>query len=368
MTEPQHTENSSYRIFFERTFDPIALYHVGPSSEYSREKTRFIDVNEAYEKVMKIRREDVIGRSFREVWPQAEKYWENIIDRCVITGRMSHTEGYSADSNAYLEAIALFLPPDRATVIFIDKTQWKKSDDELKRKQGELLRNRGRLRELAARLTLAEEHTRRSIATDLHDHFGYKLVALLRSLRQIHEGRMAASLREEVKQAIDQTEELIGESRSLIFKLSPPILLEVGLDPALEALADQLLTPQGIKWTLHGKDASIFEQPAEDAICVLLYRMTRELLINVIKHSKATIVTIKIHRGPGKIQVVVEDDGVGFDAVDLPPFDHACYGLFSIRERLITIGGDLTIVSLPGKGTTIAMTAPRHLSVEGVKP
>ena len=158
---------------------------------------------------------------------------------------------------------------------------------------------------------------------------------------------------------------MISESRSLIFELSPPILKEVGINPALESLADNLLTPHGIKWELRAK-GTMADFWADDAVCVILYRMARELLINVIKHSGATRVTIIVNRGPGKIMVAVEDNGRGFpDDFDL---DHnearketKSFGLFSIRERLEPIDGALKIISIPGKGATVAMSCPLKL-------
>ena len=185
--------------------------------------------------------------------------------------------------------------------------------------------------------------------------------------------RKIRELREKVRPALEaemaaleaNTEKMIRESRSLIFELSPPILKEVGINPALESLADNLLTPHGIKWELRAK-GTMADFWADDAVCVILYRMARELLINVIKHSGATRGTIIVTRGPGKIMVAVEDNGRGFpEDFDL---DHnearketKSFGLFSIRERLEPIDGTLKIVSIPGKGATVAMSCPLKL-------
>ncbi|MEA3285317.1 MAG: PAS domain-containing sensor histidine kinase [Synergistota bacterium] len=340
----------SYRIFFERTFDPISLYEVEAG------KVRFIDVNPAYEEVMGTPKEDIVGRTFLEVWPDVEPCWHDIIMECLNTEGSVHCESYCASIGKYLEAIAFPILPDRVSVIFLDRTRWKKSDEKLREKQKELLDYREELRELAAQLTLSEEKTRRSIAGQIHDSIGHSLVTLLHKLQSLRERRCS---KEELDDAIESVETVIAQSRELIFQVSPPTLYDIGLNPALESLAEHLLAPQGISYDFQG--GNLVHQ-ADDRICVLLYQMTRELLINVIKHAKASHVSIRVHRGPGKIQVVVEDDGIGFPS----PFTFKWgkldgFGLFSIRERLHPIGGSIQIISEPGNGATVAMTAPLNM-------
>lgn len=352
----------SYKVFFERTFDPIALYRVnGGNSRYpgSADKVIYVDVNPAYEQVMNVRRKDVIGRSFLEIWPRTEPHWSQIIINCLRLGHTVHCEGDSQNTHGYLEAIAFPLPPRMAAVIFLDRTEWKTSDDALKRKQEEL-------RSLATQLTLSEEVTRRAIAADLHDRVGYALVSQLQRLRRLQDGELPAAVRSEIETLTADTEKLIAESRELIFELSPPILREVGLNPALEALAENLLSPRGIKWEIKSRGA-MAEFAADDSVCVILYRMTRELLINVIKHSGAKHAKVIVNRGVGKIMVAVEDDGHGFPPdFELDSCVSKSFGLFSIRERLAPVGGELKIVSVPGEGATVAMSCPLHLKEGGL--
>ena len=353
----------SYRVFFERVFDPIAMYRVAgnPVEAPGAEQIFFVDVNPAYERVMRVRKQDVVGRNFLDVWPDAEDRWPRIIVDCLRLGHTVHCEGASWNIASYLEAIAFPLPPRHAAVIFLDKTEWKASDDALKRKQEEL-------RALAAQLTLSEENTRRTIATDLHDRVGYELVAQLKALRGLLERDLPQDVTAELRLLTDSTERLIRQSRSLIFELSPPVLKEVGLNPALEALAKSLLGAHGIRWGLRSK-GTIGEFNADDAVCVILYRMTRELLMNVIKHSGATHVNLIVNRGPGKIMVAVEDNGHGFaPSFRLDDAERARsakgFGLFSIQERLRAIGGSVQIVSVPGRGATVAMSCPLKLKGE----
>ena len=106
-----------YRILFERVFDPIALYRV------EADKIIFIDINPAYERVMKLSRDDVIGRTFYDVWPKAEARWSGVIKECLKQKRTMHCIGESIDAKSYLEAIAFPIPPEMAAVIFLDRTK-----------------------------------------------------------------------------------------------------------------------------------------------------------------------------------------------------------------------------------------------------
>jgi signal transduction histidine kinase len=86
----------------------------------------------------------------------------------------------------------------------------------------------------------------------------------------------------------------------------------------------------------------------------------RELLVNVVKHAQARKVKVSVHRANGDVRVSVEDDGVGFDPVDVTSSaaQTARFGLFSVRQRLEQLGGVIEIASEPGRGSKILMTAP----------
>lgn len=349
----------SYKIFFEKVFDPIALYRIRENA--ARPLTAadiiFFEVNPAYERVMKLKRGDIIGKSFIDVWPMAESRWANIVVECLNNNSTVRCEGESRDTDSWLEAVAFPVSQDMAAAIFSDRTEWKKSEEALRRNQEEL-------RNLAAQLTLSEENTRRDIAQDLHDHIGYELVSQLMTLRALNEKNLPENISGTIQDLIKNTEQLIAGNRNLVFELSPPVLKEVGLNPALEALAKNMLAPREIEWEFIFKGG---EAHIDDAVSILLYRMTRELLFNVIKHSGAKKVNIIVHRSSGrngkKIMVAVEDDGHGFNVSKCSQDNKNKFGLglFSIRERLLAVGGDMKIVSSPDSGTIVIMTCPAVL-------
>ena len=355
-----------HSFFFERSFNPIAIYRIDCDiKDLNTKHLIFIDVNAAYERVNKVKKDDIVGRSFYEVWPTVEPCWGEIIVECIKNEKPVHCENESRYTGKYLEVTAFPIADGMAATIFLDRTEWKKSDEKLKKNQKKLLRYRTMLRELATQVTLSEENTRREIATDLHDSIGHSLLSLMFDLRKLRENYdIPLAAVDCLDNSLKITEQMIAESRQLIFQLSPPILLEVGLTPAIEALADNLLSPRGIRWNVTAR-GSQKDYAADDAVCVILYRMSRELLVNIIKHSKANDVSINVNRGPNGIQVVIEDNGIG-----LPKKFHmgrrssSGLGLFSIRERLIHIGGNMQIIS-DKTGTTISLLAP--LKINSVK-
>ena len=331
-----------YRILFERVFDPIALYRV------QDDRIIFVDVNPAYERVMKLPREELIGKTFHEVWPNAEPRWSSVITECLKHNKTAHCIGESIDVNSYLEAIAFPIQPDMAAVIFLDRTKLKRSENALKRKHKQL-------RALAAKLTITEEETRRNIASDLHDRLGYELISQLRTLREIDSKLDEGNIKDSINELINRTQNIIAENRSLIFELSPPVLKEAGLNPALEELAKNILAPNKIQWHIITK-GSAEEFRADDSVCIILYRMARELLINAVKHSGASNVNIIINRKPENITVAIEDNGAG-----MFKSSNKGFGLFSIRERLLALGGNLKLISEQGKGLMAVMTCPLKL-------
>lgn len=331
-----------YRILFERVFDPIALYRI------EGKKIIFIDINPAYERVMKLSRENIIGRTFSEVWPKAEARWAEVIRECLNQKRTMHCIGESIEAESYLEAIAFPVPPSMAAVIFLDRTKLQSSYSALRKRQRQL-------RVLAAQLTIYEENTRRSIASDLHDRVGYDLISQLNTLRNMENMTDLGEIKESVCKLISSTKNMIAENRSLIFELSPPVLKEAGLNPALDELAKNILEPYGIQWQVIAK-GSPEEFRADDSVCVILYRMSRELLINIVKHSGAKNVNIIINRKPENITVAIEDDGTG-----LVNNNNKGFGLFSVRERLMALGGNFKIISEHGKGLMAVMTCPLKL-------
>ena len=97
-----------------------------------------------------------------------------------------------------------------------------------------------------------------------------------------------------------------------------------------------------------------------------LFRSARELLLNVVKHARASSVRLEVAREEGTMRITVADDGAGFDPTDLRISDEMSrFGLFSVRERMAALGGMLELDSAPGRGTRVSLEVPLDETDDG---
>lgn len=215
-----------------------------------------------------------------------------------------------------------------------------------------------RLRSLASELVLAEERERRRLASDVHDSIGQSLAVCKLKLDMLASQVTAPGLSQSLGEIRTLLEEVIAQCRSLTFQLSPAILYDIGLEAAVDELCTDMQRNHGLRAIFH--DDGALKPLSQDAM-VLLFRAVREVLFNVVKHARATEVLVSIEKRDGRVSIVVDDNGAGFDTS--VKASRGGYGLFSIRQRLQNLGGDMDLVSAPGRGTRIGLELP--LSREG---
>ena len=232
--------------------------------------------------------------------------------------------------------------------------------DVTERKQAEqkILDYQQRLKALASQLTIAEESERRRIAADLHDQVGQSLALARMQIASVR--KRATDHRQMVAlDAIsDSLRQTAKETRNLIYDLSPPQLNEIGLSAAIsEWLEEHIENRYEIKaeCIVNGP-----EKQLDKILRSVLFRHIRELVTNVIKHSKAAKVEIKVSQDKDHVKISIKDDGIGFDAnaVSQSLNSEGGFGLFSIRERMADMGGSLEIISKPGQGTEAVLCVP----------
>jgi PAS domain S-box-containing protein len=212
------------------------------------------------------------------------------------------------------------------------------------------------LQSLTSELSLIEERERRNIATDLHDHVGQVLTLIGIKIDELHDRASLTSdpLVQEIRTLIGQT---IRRIRSLMFELSPPVLYDLGLEEAIEWLAEHFSQEHNLKIQV-SKDEQ--PKPLKTEGNVLLFQAVRELLCNIVKHAQATSVKISIQRACNDLRIAVEDNGIGFN-VNVINHKHEeikNFGLFSICERLEYCGGSMVIESNESEGTKITLLMP----------
>lgn len=233
-----------------------------------------------------------------------------------------------------------------------------------KRAESQVAAYQDNLRSLASSLSLAEERERRRLAVYLHDQIGHTL-----ALANIRLGELQKSLPSqysgfptvELEKAGNLLEQAIRDTHSLTFKISSPILYELGLDAALEWLTEQVQKDHGIS-TRFITDGRI--DRLDDDVRVLLFQAVNELLVNAVKHAQAQNIEVSIRREGANLKVGVGDDGVGFQMprTEFHLRERCGFGLFSIRERLRPYGGVLEVQSEPGAGTHVILTVPLSIA------
>jgi signal transduction histidine kinase len=217
------------------------------------------------------------------------------------------------------------------------------------------------IRELAQALTVAEERERQELAQILHDDLQQLLFALRLNLDTVETrvGNVAgAAAQEDFSQSRQIIAQAISITRQLTTDLSPPLESKKSLDEALRWLANHVQERFGLDVEVEVMGA--ISEPA-DEVRLLLFRITRELLFNAVKHSEAPGAKVGLSQPDGSLILMVADQGKGFDPGQLEQGDPKSTGSFGIRrarERLALFGGTLELQSEPGGGTRARVTVP----------
>ena len=221
----------------------------------------------------------------------------------------------------------------------------------------ELVQSQDRLRLMATELNLAEQRERKRLAAELHDYLTQLLVLCRLNLGQVKRIGLPPRADEMIKETEEVLDKALDYSRTLMADLSPPVLQEHGLPAGLRWLGERMQR-HGLAVTVDVGDATDLSLPEDCA--VLLFQSVRELLMNALKHAESNAVTVRLDKGGGRLRIEVCDDGIGHDlaATSATTSMSSKFGLFSIRERMKTLGGRLDLQSAPGEGTVATLILP----------
>ena len=202
---------------------------------------------------------------------------------------------------------------------------------------------------------MAEARERKKIASEIHDRIGQSLALARIKLGTLTGYNLDPKIAEQVVGTSKLLEQIIQDTRNLIFSVSSPLLYEVGLSAALERLVEQFHDEQPLNFVyLNGEG----EAKLDTDVSVLLFDSVRELMVNAVKHSKGTSCRVAMRSNDDAVTISVTDDGVGYGE-NSAGASKKSYGLFSIRERLDHIGGNMTITSGSTGGTTVRLAVPK---------
>ena len=212
-----------------------------------------------------------------------------------------------------------------------------------------------RLQQYARQLVGAEERARRATAVDLHDGIGQQLVGLSMTL-DAAASRSPPEVRLLLGEATHTLREVQSITQRVIADLSPPGLYELGLEPALKWLSIYMRGQDGLQVELHvAPDAAAYNLELR----VLVFKLIRELLRNVVKHSGVKAATVTVTQTADELCVVVQDRGVGFEW-QLSLFEPRTegFGLWSVADRVRALAGELTVDTAPGRGCRVSVVFP----------
>jgi signal transduction histidine kinase len=200
------------------------------------------------------------------------------------------------------------------------------------------------------------EAERHKLARELHDETAqimtatlYQIDLCLAQLAPQHRavGTQLQSIRETLKAAT-------REVHRLVYSLSPPILADLGLEPALRWLVVNFQTRYQVQASFTVNGIIRLPGPVEAA----MFRIVQEALTNVARHANARAVTVDLRVDQQELECLVADDGNGFESRVATEPTATRFGLIGMRERASQLGGQFTVSSAPGNGTRIRVTVP----------
>jgi two-component system NarL family sensor kinase len=260
---------------------------------------------------------------------------------------------------AYHASIPLYFQDKPLGIMNVTGPSWRKlTRDELRllstiAYQVGIAIERARLAEESTRLARAEERAR--IAREIHDTLAQGLTAigldLEGALRHLESHPERA--RERLERALDTTRESLEEARRSVLNLRAAPVAGKPLAEALAALARAFTSETGVRVHVRSRGHPALPLRVEAE----LFRIAQEALANVRKHARAKEVEVSLRASPSGVRLSIRDDGHGFKAYSVNS-EGGGYGLQGMKERARLLGGSLRILSRPGRGTTVSVTAP----------
>ena len=234
--------------------------------------------------------------------------------------------------------------------------------EDSKRAEQGLRESAERLQHLSRRLMEAHEEERRHFSRELHDEFGQLLVGIT---LHVHAAKNIAgdAARPELERTAALLRQAVDKVRDLALELRPTILESAGLGATLQWLAGQHQQGTGLTIEVTGE---LDQVPAD--IAIACFRVVQQALTNIVQHAHAQEVWVELDQSDGAMEVVIRDDGRGFDVAKTmqtaPGTGHL--GLLGMKERVEILGGRMQIDSGAGEGTRITFSVPLPRAMPGI--
>jgi PAS domain S-box-containing protein len=264
--------------------------------------------------------------------------------------RVLHKKGYYV----WLEFLLSPVYKEKEISHFIsyarDVTQWMLAKQEIQEYQTSL-------QKLTTEITLIEEKQKQRIASNIHDHMSQSLVISKMRINELKKNPKLKEIVEDLKFIEINISEALKNSRKITYELSPPVLYQLGIIDALNWLLEDTEATHNIKCIINSNVPTLI---LSDVKSILLYRSLQEVLNNSIKYSNASMITLNLTKSKGGLDILLKDNGVGFDTSILNNHNHSGsgFGLFKVRERIRNIQGEFRIASEINKGTHVTFYIP----------
>ncbi len=307
---------------------------------------RFTVVNRAIDEALKPSGEEIIGKSYQELWFPVEtiEEWQAMYRRVIELGEVVIAETMVPMSEGKLHNLEVTLSPIRNEKGNITEISGI-SHDITRHKQAEK-----ELHMLTYRLSQAQEEERDIIARELHDNIGQSLTALGLILARLKQEMQETTTIDEAREQLKKT---ITDLRSLSADLHPGMLKTLGLVPTLESYLGDFMRRTGIGIDFECSDLK--GENISNDISITAYRVIQEALSNIVHYAGVSRASVALRASKVVLVLEIHDQGKGFDPAMVPVTSS---GLRGMRERVAAVGGLFSLESAPGKGTRIKVMLP----------
>jgi PAS domain S-box-containing protein len=333
-----------YRELFENARDAIYVHDL---------KGNYTSINRAAERLSGYARDEILGRNFTEFVSEehVSQVRDCLFSKLALSGETSYEiEVIAKDGRRVPVEVSNRAIYENGVIVGVQGT----ARDISERKQ-----TQDTLRMFSRQLIEAQEDERRRISRDLHDQIGQALTAVKMNLHSVQRFCPDPEASHCIKDNIDAVDEALRLVRDLSVDLRPPLLDDLGLATALCWFVDRYAKRYGVATEV------VIELPNHNErfsreLETACFRIAQEALTNVVRHARATTVLLQLTRTDELLEMVVRDDGIGFDPAALRKRAPraATLGLVGMQERAAAAGGHIQIHSVPSRGTEICFTAP----------
>jgi PAS domain S-box-containing protein len=350
--EALKTAQQYNRSLIEASLDPLVT--ISPDG-------KVMDVNEATEIVTGVTRGRLIGSDFSDYFTEPNKAregYQRVFSKGFVKDyplAIRHTSGKNTD--VLYHATVLRSKAGEVQGVFAAA----RDVTERKRVEQALRNSEDRLRYLSSQLLTAQENERKRISRELHDSLGQSLSAIkfkvddiTQQMRQSRHQKIAESL----ETILPIVQASIEECRRIRMDLRPSILDDLGILATLSWFCRNFETTYS---HIHiEKRINIREEEVATPLKTVIYRISQEAFHNTAKHSKGDSIVLSLRKMEEKIELMIEDNGIGFDPGEILSLDSSerGLGLNSMRERTELSGGTFVIASTQGKGTRVNASWP----------